>query len=163
MISIHNYTPRFLEERNDKSLNSNNLNLTLYTDGASRGNPGPSGIGIEVVNTDTGITVLTHCDYIGIQTNNYSEYFALITGLKLLLAKNFSPIIDQLDIKLDSNLVVQQVLGNFKVKNSSIQQLHQEVMSLLEKFKKFSINHLARGKNTRADRLANLGIDNHLK
>ena len=126
---------------------------TLNFDGCSKGNPGPSGIGAVIYRlTDE---EWCGCQYIGIKTNNQSEYSALILGLKEAISRN----IKQLYVNGDSLLVINQVNGVFKVKNSKLFELHEEVMELIKQFDYIEFNHVYRDHNKRADQLSNLGND----
>ncbi|TYP54958.1 ribonuclease HI family protein [Thermosediminibacter litoriperuensis] len=128
--------------------------LTVYTDGASRGNPGDAGIGIVMLD-ENGNTLKEVSDYIGQTTNNIAEYTALVTALKEALEMGC----EEIDIFSDSELMVKQINGEYQIKNEGIKRLHTQVMGLLKEFKKFSINHIRREQNKRADELANEGID----
>lgn len=126
----------------------------IYIDGAARGNPGPAGIGVVI--KSGGKTILEVSDYIGKTTNNVAEYLALIRGLEeaLLLGAK------EAECFSDSELLVKQIQGEYKVKNEGLSPLFHHLQSLMVKFKKFSITHKAREENKHADALANRGIDN---
>ena len=128
--------------------------LRLYTDGAARGNPGPAGLGV-VIEDDQGLRLRGLCRYIGVATNNVAEYLALIEGLTA--AADWSP--DRLEVFLDSKLVVEQVNGNYKVKNAALQPLAKKATGLMAQFPKISVGYVPREKNKGADALANKGID----
>lgn len=128
--------------------------LSLYTDGASRGNPGEAGAGF-VVYDSAGQEIAGEGVYLGQCTNNFAEYQALIHGIKL--ATQFSP--KQLDLYLDSQLIVRQILGEYKVKNEQLKPLFQKVKGLLATVPVWRIYHVRRELNKRADELANQGID----
>jgi len=128
----------------------------IYTDGGSRGNPGPSGAG-GVIKDSTGKIVLEVSEYIGIQTNNYAEYKALELTLQEAVLLN----IRRIEIKMDSKLVVEQVKGNYKVNNENLLILHENIIDLLTNFDSFSIKHIYRYLNTHADGLANRAIDSN--
>ncbi len=119
----------------------------LYCDGASSGNPGESGIG--VILTFEGKTYEIS-EYIGIATNNIAEYTALIRGL----SKARSLGIKKLSIFLDSELLVKQLDGTYKVKNERLKELYHAVTSHLKFFKDYSIKHIPREQNKKADSLA---------
>ena len=121
----------------------------LYCDGASRGNPGPSAIGF-VLYDPTGEPVLEVGGAIGETTNNVAEYRALIVGLEMALDRDVAAI----DIRVDSLLLVKQVLGEFKVKAKHLKPLHREVLELLGRFDETAIGHVPRERNTVADALA---------
>lgn len=132
--------------------------LRLFTDGAARGNPGPAGIGISIEDQDGMKLKMLH-RWIGTATNNQAEYLALIDGLKAVRAWN--P--DRLEIRLDSKLVVEQVKGIYRVKEPQLKELHERVKGLLGEFAEWEIQHVDREQNKRADHLANMAIDDHVK
>ena len=125
----------------------------LHFDGCSKGNPGPAGIG--AVLSKSGSEEWCGCQFIGNRTNNQSEYSALILGLKEALSRN----IKQLQVYGDSLLVINQVTGQFKVKNSLLQELNKEAMELIAKFDYIVFNHVYREFNKRADQLSNLALE----
>jgi len=128
--------------------------IRLYTDGASRGNPGMAGIGIVIhVSSDQ---VLKEKSYIGIATNNTAEYKALIHGLKILKEKKLAR---PLKIYSDSQLMVRQLNGKYKIKQPHLKRLAREVNELLHFFPSHEIIFIRREKNRHADRLANEAID----
>jgi ribonuclease HI/probable phosphoglycerate mutase len=127
---------------------------SLYTDGASRGNPGDAGAGIVLFDGE-GNELLARSFYLGKCTNNAAEYQALIAGLESALAAGCKA----LNIFLDSELIVRQVQGIYKVKNEQLQSLHVQVTDLLARMRSWQIRHVPREKNFRADELANKGID----
>ncbi len=129
-------------------------NLVLHTDGASRGNPGHAGIGI-VLENGHGKTLVEWGAYIGKKTNNEAEYQALLKGLEFAMA--YHP--DQLTIYLDSQLIVRQILGEYRVKNKRLKSLHERVRKALTSIPKWKIAHVPRELNQRADQLANQAID----
>ncbi len=124
----------------------------LYTDGASSSNPGPSGIGFVVYKNDK--KIFEGSKYIGISTNNQAEYTALVEGLRFLISKN----IKEVDVFLDSQLVVKQLNGAYKVRNTYIKKLFYRVVSLMKEFKGISIKYIPREKNKEADKLAKSAI-----
>jgi len=129
----------------------------LHTDGGSRGNPGPSGIGF-VLFADDGFELVTLCEggaFIGETTNNVAEYQALLWGLDN--ARNFD--VEHVSIRSDSELMVKQIKGEYQVKSTGIKPLYQRVMHLLGAFKGFDIEHVFREDNSRADTLANVAMD----
>jgi ribonuclease HI len=128
--------------------------LRLYTDGASRGNPGHAGLGV-VIEDDHGMRLRGFHRYLGRATNNEAEYHALIEGL--LGVEDWNP--DRLEVYLDSKLVVEQMNGRYKVKAPELIPLHQRATELLRKFKQHSVSHVERVKNRGADYLANKAID----
>jgi len=128
--------------------------IHLYVDGASRGNPGESGIGI-IIKDEDGSVIEEHYEYIGVNTNNASEYKALIFALEKV--KRLNP--SRLKIHSDSKIVVNQVKGMYKVKNPVLIELYWEAFNLLKNFKSWEIILIAREENKRADILANMGIE----
>lgn len=129
----------------------------LHTDGGSRGNPGPSGIGFVItVDQGNGLVTLTEGGaYIGEATNNLAEYQALLWGLANALALD----IRHLDIRADSELMIKQVKGEYKVRNEGIKPLFDQVMRALEGFDSYHLAHVYREENERADTLANEAMD----
>jgi ribonuclease HI len=132
--------------------------LHLYSDGASRGNPGEAGAGITILD-EQGNELVGTGKYLGQCTNNEAEYRALLLGL----AKCGEFGKGRIKAHLDSELIVKQVLGAYRVKHPNLIPLFQEVMQRLSDFAFFSIIHVRREKNSRADQLANQAIDNHKK
>lgn len=131
---------------------------SLYCDGASRGNPGPSGAGIVILDKN-GEEIFELSRFLDHGTNNEAEYKALIRGLTA--AADIG--IKGLQIFLDSELVVNQLLGNYKVRNPRLLQLFEEAMSRLRLFDEYAIFHVGRESNQAADRLANEAIDRGLR
>ncbi len=130
--------------------------LHVHTDGAARGNPGPAAIGV-FVTTGDGREVASFSQYIGENTNNYAEYTALVHALRLLSAFNLG----KLRIFSDSDLMVQQVKGVYRVKQPHLKSLHSQVMSLLGNFRNWRIDHVPREENREADKLANQALDDY--
>jgi ribonuclease HI len=130
--------------------------LRLYTDGAARGNPGPAGLGV-VIEDDQGMRLGGLCRYLGKATNNQAEYYALIEGLQAV--RDWNP--DRLEIYLDSQLVVEQVNGRYRVKNQDLKPLYQRARELIDSFPEVVIRHVERAKNKGADALANRAIDEY--
>ena len=130
----------------------------LYCDGASRGNPGPSGAGVVILDKN-GEEIFELSRFLDHGTNNEAEYKALIRGLTA--AADIG--IKGLQIFLDSELVVNQLLGTYKVRNPRLLQLFEEAMSRLQLFDEYAIFHVERKLNQEADRLANEAIDRGLR
>lgn len=125
----------------------------VYIDGAARGNPGEAGIGIII---KIGPTIAARVSaFIGQTTNNIAEYMALIRGLEEALIRNLK----EAEFYSDSELLVKQINGEYKVKNEGLKPLYLHAKSLIAKFKAFSISHVNRENNREADKLANKGID----
>ncbi|MDY6049620.1 MAG: reverse transcriptase-like protein [Corynebacterium sp.] len=127
----------------------------LHSDGGSRGNPGPSGLGFSIVNSSNE-EILYGAAYVGVQTNNQAEYQALIWGLKN--AHTLSDI-TELEIYADSELIIKQLKGEYKVSKPELKTLYIETQSLLEGFNSFLLTHVKRSFNKRADELANIAMD----
>lgn len=132
--------------------------LLLQFDGGSRGNPGPAGIGVTLA-TPEGKTVYELAEFLGNHTNNFAEYTALIRGLAAAVELGATELV----IRADSQLVVRQIQGQYRVKSPDIRPLYQQAMALLNKVPKWSISHLYREDNSRADTLANLAMDGRTK
>jgi ribonuclease HI len=128
----------------------------LYTDGGSRGNPGHAAIGYALYLDEKEFEVFG--EYIGIATNNIAEYRALEAGLKRLKELGAKEI----GIFMDSELVVNQLKGAYKVKNPEIKIEYSKIKSLLESFGKFSVTYVPREKNKIADKQVNLALDTQL-
>lgn len=128
--------------------------IEIFCDGGSRGNPGQAAYGF-VVKKD-GKIIKKQAGTIGIATNNFAEYTALIEALEFL-AKNFAG--QDLKFNLDSKLIVSQLNGLYKVKSASIRELFIRVRTLEPIFDRIIYNHVPRGQNKEADRLVNLALD----
>jgi ribonuclease HI len=128
--------------------------LRLHTDGASRGNPGPAALGA-VLTTPDGTVLRELSEYLGTRTNNYAEYQALVRGLQA--ARELGA--DAVDCFLDSQLVVRQLTGQYKVKHPQIRLLHEEVRRQAAGFAKVTFTHVPREENGAADSLANQALD----
>ncbi len=127
----------------------------IFTDGGSRGNPGDAGIGLVIYEGETGETIYELGDYIGQTTNNVAEYSALIRALEL--AAKFGGT--KLEIFADSELMIKQLNGQYKVKNEGLIPLYQKVRQLATKFQSCQYTHVRREKNKAADNMANLAMD----
>lgn len=125
----------------------------LYVDGASFGNPGPSGIGIVLV--EDGDTVLTRSEDIGYGTNNQAEYRALLRGLSEALERGISKLI----VRSDSQLLVRQMIGEYKVKSKGLLALRREAEALKQRFDEIHFEHVRRELNEVADELAKSGAE----
>ncbi len=132
--------------------------LSLFTDGACRGNPGQGGAGAVLVGGN-GEVVGTAKKFLGHCTNNIAEYRALILGLETALERRTPAI----SIYLDSELLVRQIQGIYRVKNPDLKPLMVEIRNLLDRFDTWKIEHVPRSDNALADRLANEAIDETLK
>lgn len=131
--------------------------IKVYTDGASRGNPGLAGIGIAVLDSDDKI-FKTDKKFLGTFTNNSAEYTALIESVKLL--KSLEIEFDEINFFLDSELVVKQIKGQYKIKHQDLIKLSLNFWSEIKQLgKDFTITHIRRENNKIADKLANEAID----
>jgi ribonuclease HI len=126
----------------------------LRTDGGARGNPGPAGAGF-VLEDASGAVVADGGKFLGVATNNEAEYEALRWGLETALARGVRAI----EVRADSELVVRQVLGVYRVKNARLAPLHAQVMRLLGGFEAHHMVHVRRAENQAADDLANAAMD----
>jgi ribonuclease HI len=126
----------------------------LSTDGGARGNPGPAAIAA-VVQGPGGEVLEERGERIGHATNNVAEYKALLLGIELAAARG-AP---ELELVGDSELVVKQVKGEYKVKDANMRKLHAEVKTALQGFERWSIRHVRREHNAEADRLVNEALD----
>jgi ribonuclease HI len=128
--------------------------LFLFIDGAARGNPGPAGIGV-VIQDERGKRIKEFYKYIGEATNNVAEYHALVYGLQEVLMLHA----DEVVVSVDSELVAQQLLGEYRVKNESLRPLFEQALHMLSSFKHFEVRQVARENNKDADKLANRAIN----
>jgi ribonuclease HI len=128
--------------------------LVAFSDGGARGNPGPSGYGV-IIQDEAGRKVAALSEYLGHQTNNFAEYQGLIAALEYAVANGHKA----LKVISDSELLVRQTQGIYKVKNAALQDLHGRAKELIAQLAWFSIGHVLRGHNEEADRLANAAMD----
>mgnify|MGYP001289772841 CR=1 FL=1 len=131
--------------------------FSLYFDGASRGNPGPASLG-GVIYDSLKEEKINYKKAIGVATNNYAEYQALLVGIKVCIKYD----IKEVNIYGDSKLVIEQVKGNWKVKSDTLRPIYLEIQKHItpEYFTKITFNHVRRHLNKRADELANVALDN---
>jgi ribonuclease HI len=132
------------------------LRLRIWIDGGSRGNPGLSAIGV-VVEDDAGLVLETVSTVIGVATNNVAEYRALLAGLEIAARRGAREV----ELSSDSELLVRQMLGEYKVKNKGLKPLHAEARERAARFSRFAIRHVDREENARADELVNRALDEH--
>jgi len=125
----------------------------IYTDGGSRGNPGPAGIGAVI--TKDGQSVASISEFLGVTTNNVAEYTALIKALE----KSLECGIEKVEVRTDSELMVRQMKGEYRVKNEGLKPLFLKAQALKNRFASFAIVHVRREYNKEADRLANQAMD----
>jgi len=128
--------------------------ITAYFDGGSRGNPGPAGWGAYIVNDD-GTVLAELSGALGVATNNVAEYTGLIAALQWAADND----VTAMAIKGDSLLIVEQMRGNYKVKNEGLKPLHMKARMLVMQIGNVSFAHVPRDKNKDADRLSNVGMD----
>lgn len=128
--------------------------MTVWSDGAARGNPGPAGIGA-IVKDRRGRVLAEVGQGIGIATNNVAEYRAAIAGLSRAREAGAVEVL----LRADSKLLIEQLAGRWKIKNAGLRPLHQQARALLAGFERFTLEHVPRERNTEADRLANRGVD----
>ena len=138
----------------EASKNAPTGSLVAHIDGGARGNPGPAGYGVAIQDS-TGRPVAELSEYLGKQTNNYAEYSGLLGALTYALEHGYRA----LKVFSDSELMVKQIKGQYKVKNPALQELHGKATKMIRKLDKFEIQHVLREKNRDADRLANEAMD----
>jgi ribonuclease HI len=130
------------------------VRLTVHVDGGARGNPGPAAIGVAVSDPD-GNVLERHSETIGVATNNVAEYRALLRGIEAARSLGAAEI----ELVGDSELVVKQVKGEYRVKDPGLKPLHAEVRAALAPFASWTIRHVRREQNAEADRLVNAALD----
>ena len=128
--------------------------LIAYIDGGARGNPGPAGYGV-VIEDAARRRVAELSKFLGHRTNNYAEYMGLVASLDYAVAHGCKA----LEVISDSELLVKQINGQYKVRNSALMELHRQAKALIAKLDWFNIHHVLRGKNKEADALANRAMD----
>jgi ribonuclease HI len=130
------------------------MSHVLYCDGASRGNPGPASYGFALLD-GAGRPVTERGEALGVATNNVAEYRGLIAGLEAAVAAGVA----DLEVRLDSLLLVRQVRGEYRVKAPGLKPLHRRAVGLLARIGRSRVVHVPREENTRADALANAALD----
>jgi ribonuclease HI len=128
--------------------------ITAYCDGGSRGNPGPSGYGVSIEDA-TGRPVAELSEFLGVKTNNFAEYSGLLAALEYALHKGYR----RLRVVADSELMVKQMKGQYRVNSPDLRPLWEEAKRRVAGLESFEIQHVLRGKNKRADALANQAMD----
>lgn len=131
------------------------MSIVVYSDGGSRNNPGEAGIGVVVFNDNEKIFTLS--EYLGIATNNRAEYQGAIRALTELAARGLTD--QEVEIRMDSKLVVEQIQGNWKIKEPALREQAAKLAALIEKFPSVSFTYIPREENTEADQLANDAMD----
>jgi len=144
----------FSQRENSPRENPPDHYLIAHSDGGARGNPGPAGYGV-VIQDQSGSKVAHLSEYLGHQTNNFAEYQGLIAALEYALQHGPKA----LKLISDSELLVRQIKGIYKVKNPTLKDLHGRAQELIAQLEWFSIGHAFRENNTEADRLANAAMD----
>ena len=129
------------------------MRVIIFTDGSSKGNPGPAAIGA-IIKDEQGKVIDSISQGIGDATNNQAEYRAVIAALENAVGLGAS----QVDMRSDSELVIRQINGRYRVKNASLKPLYQKVKQLQSQFAGFTITHIPREQNTEADSLANIAL-----
>ncbi len=143
--------------REKKAVKGGAKRLILHTDGASRGNPGDAGLGV-LMEDESGHIVKKLARYLGHATNNQAEYAAMIAGLREASGLGA----EELSIYADSELLVKQLNGQYRVKNPELQVMHAEAKSLIAGYRRVVIEYVPRAMNAEADALANEAIDKRL-
>ncbi len=128
--------------------------LVASIDGGARGNPGPAGYGV-LLQDQSGTKVDTLHEYLGEQTNNFAEYSGLVAALEYALKHGHR----NLKVRSDSELLVKQIKGEYKVRSEALFDIYREAKELIRKLESFHIQHVFREQNREADRLANLAMD----
>ena len=129
-----------------------------YTDGGSRGNPGPSGYGVVILGED-GTVLGELSEFLGMRTNNVAEYSGLLAALEFALAKGHP----RLRVVSDSELMVKQIRGQYRVQSPDLRPLYEEAKRRIAMLDAFQIEHVLRGKNKKADELANQAMDRGMR
>jgi ribonuclease HI len=133
---------------------NNGESIIAYCDGGSRGNPGPAGFGVYIQDS-TGAVLAELSEFVGKRTNNFAEYSALLAALEFAIAKGHR----SLRVVSDSELMVKQIKGQYRVNSPELRPLYEEAKRRIPQLEHFQIQHVLREKNRHADRLANLAMD----
>ncbi|MGH2540887.1 MAG: ribonuclease HI family protein [Actinomycetota bacterium] len=128
--------------------------MIVSCDGASRGNPGPAGAGAQITDGD-GVVLAEIAEGLGEATNNVAEYTAVVRGLERARELGATDVL----LRSDSQLLINQLTGRYRVKSAHLQPLHQRVRELAARFDSIEFEHVRRERNVEADRLANVGVD----
>ena len=129
--------------------------ILIYTDGAARGNPGPAGLGAILRDAKTGEVLAEMARFLGIRTNNYAEWTAVEDAVRQALELGAN----QVDLRMDSELVARQITGRYRVKHADLKPIHARVMAMLGQLESYTVGHVPRELNKDADRLSNVAID----
>ncbi len=133
-----------------------NDSFIIYTDAGSRGNPGKAAAAAILLN-DKQMLVDLNAAYLGITTNNWAEYEGLILGMRLAIKHHCKSLL----VYMDSQLVVKQIQGEYKIKDNNLKLQYNIVKELMDKFDHIEFTHVLRGNNTSADKLVNIILDNN--
>ena len=128
--------------------------MEIFTDGASRGNPGPASVGV-VFRQKDGPDLAEFCEVIGKATNNVAEYRAVVAALEICRDWKAKKV----HLFMDSELIVRQIHGTFRVKSPDLRPLYQQVQFLIKELKEFKVTHIKRAQNSHADALTNKALD----
>ncbi len=134
------------------------MKLVIYTDGASRGNPGLASYGFTIAEK-SGKLLYEKGEFIGITTNNVAEYTAVLEAFKQIFGAFKDRATLQIEVFADSKLVIEQLSGRYKIKSSHLKVIIEEIKILSLEFGKITYSHIPREQNTEADRLANIALD----
>ena len=136
-------------------MSAKSLRVTVYIDGGARGNPGPAGAGVVVLDRSDGMALYEGGLFLGRATNNVAEYKGLLAGLRAAASLGARDV----DIVSDSQLLVRQMTGEYRVRNAGLRPLHRRAQELAQGFERCTFRHVRREDNTRADGLVNQAID----
>jgi len=128
--------------------------VLVWSDGAARGNPGPAGAGA-VITDPEGRVLERYGRFLGKQTNNYAEYQGLLLGLQKAMELGAREV----GVRADSQLLIRQLEGKYRVRNAGLKPLHEQALKLLRSFEKFDLRHVPREENFNADEMSNRAID----
>lgn len=136
------------------------MTYTIHADGGARGNPGPAGAGA-VVRDEFGVLVASVSDYLGERTNNFAEYQAVIRAFEELakLVPSAERELTDVEVKMDSELVVKQMQGVYKVRHPVLKEQHARLGQVASAFRRVTFSHIPRAENSDADALANEAMD----
>ena len=132
---------------------SDDKSCILFTDGGSRGNPGDAGYGFVIFHDNS--VIHEGYAFLGTVTNNQAEYHGLLAGLDAVVIKGYSSV----TVKMDSELIVKHIKGEYKVRDEKLRPLYEEALGYIRKIEHFSIVHIPRAENKHADMLANKAMD----
>ncbi len=141
-------------EQEEKTQRASTPALTAFIDGGARGNPGPAGYGVHIEDAE-GNVVAELSEYLGHQTNNFAEYSGLLAALDYAVQHGHAA----LKVVSDSELLVKQMRGDYKVKSPELKVLYDQARPMIRKLDHFEIRHVLRAQNKHADRLANAAMD----